>query len=288
MKLRVRAGGRAGSGGVRRPRSAGGRPGTGIRGEVREPFLSAIGRSNRSGLPVLAIDVPSGLDCDTGQPLGDAVRARVTVTMAVNKLARLHAPRRRRLHRPGGGGRDQHPARRHRAQDQRRQAEARPDVVYLSGSLFTQAERRWNRQLAQELQGRIEGADVYPPQDFKVGSADNPTTSHTSTPAWTAPREADAAAAVLGRPHVDSGTALELGVAHEIGIPIIGVRTDFRESQDRASNRHSRRLHHLPARDVLRRGPYPTGQGPGRQDRGGAQAQEQHQNEPSRLHIGMD
>jgi NAD(P)H-hydrate epimerase len=60
--------------------------GTGIRGEVREPYRSAIEALNRSGLPVLAIDVPSGLDCDTGQPLGAAVRARVTVTMAVNKL----------------------------------------------------------------------------------------------------------------------------------------------------------------------------------------------------------
>ena len=60
--------------------------GTGIRGEVREPYLSAIRAVNRSGLPVLAVDVPSGLDCDTGQPLGDAVRARGTVTMAVSKL----------------------------------------------------------------------------------------------------------------------------------------------------------------------------------------------------------
>ena len=60
--------------------------GTGIRGEVRQPYRSAIEAVNRSGLPVLAIDVPSGLDCDTGQPLGAAVRARVTVTVAVGKL----------------------------------------------------------------------------------------------------------------------------------------------------------------------------------------------------------
>ncbi len=59
--------------------------GTGVRGEVRQPYLGAIQALNRSGRPVLAIDVPSGLDCDTGEPLGDAVRARVTVTMAVNK-----------------------------------------------------------------------------------------------------------------------------------------------------------------------------------------------------------
>lgn len=60
--------------------------GTGVRGAVREPYLGAIEVVNRAGRPVLAIDVPSGLDCDTGEPLGAAVRARVTVTMAVNKL----------------------------------------------------------------------------------------------------------------------------------------------------------------------------------------------------------
>lgn len=60
--------------------------GTGVHGEVREPYLGAIQAVNRAGRPVLSIDVPSGLDCDTGEPLGAAVRARVTVTMAVNKL----------------------------------------------------------------------------------------------------------------------------------------------------------------------------------------------------------
>jgi len=41
---------------------------------------------------------------------------------------------------------------------------------------------------------------------------------------------------VLDGPDVDSGTALEMGVAYERGIPIVGVRTDFRESQDRGVN----------------------------------------------------
>ncbi len=59
--------------------------GTGVKGEVREPFRSAIAAINRSGRPVLAVDVPSGLDCDTGEPLGVAVRAQRTVTFAVNK-----------------------------------------------------------------------------------------------------------------------------------------------------------------------------------------------------------
>jgi hydroxyethylthiazole kinase-like uncharacterized protein yjeF len=60
--------------------------GTGVSGEVREPYRGAIEALNRVGRPVLAVDVPSGLDCDSGEPLGAAVRARVTVTMAVNKI----------------------------------------------------------------------------------------------------------------------------------------------------------------------------------------------------------
>lgn len=45
----------------------------------------AIDAVNASGKPVLAVDVPSGLDCDTGRPLGVAVRAAATVTMGFPK-----------------------------------------------------------------------------------------------------------------------------------------------------------------------------------------------------------
>ena len=41
---------------------------------------------NASGFPILAIDVPSGLDCDTGIPLGPCVRATRTVTFVAEKL----------------------------------------------------------------------------------------------------------------------------------------------------------------------------------------------------------
>lgn len=68
--------------------------GTGLRGTVREPFRTAIGAINASRLPVLAIDVPSGLDCDTGEPLGTAVRADRTVTFACNKVGFTRPPAR--------------------------------------------------------------------------------------------------------------------------------------------------------------------------------------------------
>lgn len=59
--------------------------GTGTRGEIREPFVTAIGRINAAGRKVLAVDLPSGLDCDTGAPLGPCVRADHTVTFVARK-----------------------------------------------------------------------------------------------------------------------------------------------------------------------------------------------------------
>ncbi len=63
--------------------------GTGLSGAVRPPFADAIRAINASGLPVLAIDLPSGLSADTGQVLGVAVRATLTVTFIGLKLGLL-------------------------------------------------------------------------------------------------------------------------------------------------------------------------------------------------------
>jgi NAD(P)H-hydrate epimerase len=60
--------------------------GTGLSGDVREPYASVIATINASGLPVAAVDVPSGLCADTGRILGVAVRADLTVTFIGLKL----------------------------------------------------------------------------------------------------------------------------------------------------------------------------------------------------------
>ena len=60
--------------------------GTGLIGEVREPARSLIRAINAAGKPVLAADIPSGLDCDEGVPLGEAVRATRTATFAAAKV----------------------------------------------------------------------------------------------------------------------------------------------------------------------------------------------------------
>lgn len=54
--------------------------GTGISGAVRDPYQAAIKQINRAGLPVVALDIPSGLCSDTGVVQGLAVRADMTVT----------------------------------------------------------------------------------------------------------------------------------------------------------------------------------------------------------------
>jgi NAD(P)H-hydrate epimerase len=59
--------------------------GTGLTGAVRPPFDRVIAAINASGRPVLAVDIPSGLDCDTGQTMGATVRAQHTVTFVAMK-----------------------------------------------------------------------------------------------------------------------------------------------------------------------------------------------------------
>lgn len=60
--------------------------GVGLSSAVREPQASLLRLLDESGLPAVAVDVPSGLDADTGEVLGAAVHATVTATMACPKV----------------------------------------------------------------------------------------------------------------------------------------------------------------------------------------------------------
>ncbi|MGA2496327.1 MAG: NAD(P)H-hydrate epimerase [Tepidisphaeraceae bacterium] len=59
--------------------------GTGLSQPPRGDFAAIANAVERNGSPVLAIDVPSGLDGDTGLPLGAAIRAVATVTFVAAK-----------------------------------------------------------------------------------------------------------------------------------------------------------------------------------------------------------
>ncbi len=64
--------------------------GTGIRGAVLSPFAELIDVINRMSARVVAVDVPSGLDCDRGHADSACVRAELTVTFVGKKRGFLN------------------------------------------------------------------------------------------------------------------------------------------------------------------------------------------------------
>ena len=66
--------------------------GTGLRRPVVGKIAAVIEDINRLPVPVIAVDLPSGLDADTGQPLGACVRADKTVTIGLPKRGLLLHP----------------------------------------------------------------------------------------------------------------------------------------------------------------------------------------------------
>jgi len=71
--------------------------GTGVRGAPRDRQARAIRAVNAAGRPVLAIDIPSGVNGDSGAVDGEAVRADVTVSFGGPKLGALLHPGRARV-----------------------------------------------------------------------------------------------------------------------------------------------------------------------------------------------
>lgn len=56
-----------------------------IKGDVKEPIKSIVARINTSKVPTISLDLPSGLNPDTGKPQGVAVKATATLTLAAPK-----------------------------------------------------------------------------------------------------------------------------------------------------------------------------------------------------------
>jgi len=65
--------------------------GTGVKGKLRQPILSAVQVINGSRGFKVAVDVPTGIDSDTGEILGEAVRANLTVTFHAIKTGLMKA-----------------------------------------------------------------------------------------------------------------------------------------------------------------------------------------------------
>jgi NAD(P)H-hydrate repair Nnr-like enzyme with NAD(P)H-hydrate epimerase domain len=60
--------------------------GTSIAGPPRDAAADLIRSANASRVPILAVDLPSGMHPDTGEPLGVTIRAALTVTLALPKV----------------------------------------------------------------------------------------------------------------------------------------------------------------------------------------------------------
>ena len=66
--------------------------GTGLNAPVSGLIQSVIADVNASGVPVVSIDLPSGLSADSDEPIGDSIEAGMTVTIAAPKLPLVLPP----------------------------------------------------------------------------------------------------------------------------------------------------------------------------------------------------
>jgi hydroxyethylthiazole kinase-like uncharacterized protein yjeF len=66
--------------------------GIGLNRTLDEPWQKIIAAVNAAGIPVLSVDVPSGLNADTGETFGAAIEAQVTLTVGAPKTGMLAEP----------------------------------------------------------------------------------------------------------------------------------------------------------------------------------------------------
>jgi ADP-dependent NAD(P)H-hydrate dehydratase / NAD(P)H-hydrate epimerase len=66
--------------------------GTGLNAEVQGLHADVLHLMNASGVPIFAVDIPSGLDTDRGTPLGAAVQAEATATFGFAKVGQVIHP----------------------------------------------------------------------------------------------------------------------------------------------------------------------------------------------------
>lgn len=109
--------------------------------------------------------------------------------------------------------------------------------IYLAGSLFTLAERRFNQELGLAIQELANDIEVILPQ-VETGkmSGEPDFVDKAFHFCLQSIDECDAVVGILDGADADSGTCVELGYAYARKKPIIGLRTDFRLSEDRGLN----------------------------------------------------
>ena len=107
-------------------------------------------------------------------------------------------------------------------------------TIYQAGPLFTDAERAFHRTLSARL--RASGHEVIWPGDLLTEEQAAEAGQHAPALIFRTCTEAmdrcTCVAALLDGPQVDDGTAWEIGYAYAKGLPVYGLRTDFRQAGD--------------------------------------------------------
>ena len=110
-------------------------------------------------------------------------------------------------------------------------------TIYIAGPLFTLAELEFNKKLAEEIKNKMENVNIILPQEeaIKIFSKGGSLQDIFKMSLYSI-YKSNYVVAVLDGPDADSGTSFEMGYAFGLGKKIIGIRTDFRESEDAGVN----------------------------------------------------
>ena len=109
--------------------------------------------------------------------------------------------------------------------------------IYLAAPLFTLAEQMFNKELARLIEAELSGAEVILPQERAKQLLQMPNGLELIfDDCLQMIHQSEVLVAILDGADADSGTCIELGYAHCLRKPIVGVRTDFRASEDRGLN----------------------------------------------------
>ena len=103
--------------------------------------------------------------------------------------------------------------------------------AYLANNLFSEADRMYNEHLAKLLRERIDGLDLFVPQEAGEINDKNSYADSLMIAEWDSMKllESDVLIAVIDGIEIDSGVSAEIGMFSMTGKPIIGLYTDVRQ-----------------------------------------------------------
>lgn len=109
--------------------------------------------------------------------------------------------------------------------------------IYLAGPLFSLAEKDFNSKFSDALKKQLKKVEIILPQDRAKRYIEQEDGKHMIfKDCLNQIDESDVMVAILEGADADSGTSVELGYAYAKKKPIVGLRTDFRESEDKGLN----------------------------------------------------